>query len=63
MAIATDTLLSDELLDECAARTRRYDSENTFFHEDFEALRQAGYLLMAVPEELGGKGYKLNQVC
>jgi alkylation response protein AidB-like acyl-CoA dehydrogenase len=63
MTTATDTLLSDVLLDECAARTRRYDAENTFFHEDFEALRRAGYLLMAVPEEMGGKGYKVNQVC
>jgi len=63
MTIAADTLLSDGLLDACAARTSTYDRENTFFHEDFEALRGAGYLLMAVPEELGGKGYKLNQVC
>jgi alkylation response protein AidB-like acyl-CoA dehydrogenase len=63
MAIATETLLSDQLLDDCAARTRRYDSENSFFHEDFDELRGAGYLLMAVPEELGGKGYRLNQVC
>jgi alkylation response protein AidB-like acyl-CoA dehydrogenase len=63
MAIATDTVLSDQLLDECAGRTRRYDADNTFFHEDFEQLRQAGYLLMAVPEELGGRGYKVNQVC
>jgi alkylation response protein AidB-like acyl-CoA dehydrogenase len=63
MAIATETLLSDQLLDDCAARTRRYDSENSFFHEDFDELRRAGYLLMAVPEELGGKGYRLNQVC
>jgi len=63
MALATDTLLSDVLLDECAARTRRYDQENSFFHEDFDELRRAGYLLMAVPEELGGLGYKLNRVC
>jgi len=63
MTIAAETLLSDGLLDACAARTSTYDRENTFFHEDFEALRGAGYLLMAVPEELGGKGYKLNQVC
>jgi alkylation response protein AidB-like acyl-CoA dehydrogenase len=63
MAIATDTVLSDQLLEECAGRTRRYDADNTFFHEDFEQLRQAGYLLMAVPEELGGRGYKVNQVC
>ena len=63
MTTATDTLLSDVLLDECAARTGKYDRENTFFHEDFEELRRAGYLLMAVPEELGGKGYRVNQVC
>jgi alkylation response protein AidB-like acyl-CoA dehydrogenase len=63
MAVTTNGLLSDQLLDSCAARTAQYDRDNTFFHEDFEELRKAGYLTMNVPEELGGKGYKLNQVC
>jgi len=63
MTMTTDPVLSDQLLDECASRTAQYDRENTFFHEDFEQLRAAGYLTMNVPEEFGGKGYLLNQVC
>jgi alkylation response protein AidB-like acyl-CoA dehydrogenase len=57
------TVLSDEILDRCAARTAGYDRENRFFTEDFEELRTAGYLLMAVPTELGGLGMNLTEVC
>ena len=56
-------VLSDELLEACGARAAVYDRENRFFTEDFEALRDAGYLQMAVPTELGGLGYNLAQVC
>jgi alkylation response protein AidB-like acyl-CoA dehydrogenase len=57
------TVLSDEILDHCASRTAVYDRENRFFAEDFEELRTAGYLLMAVPTELGGLGMTLAEVC
>ena len=63
MTTTMESVLSDQVLDSCASRTAQYDRENTFFHEDFEQLRDAGYLTMAVPEELGGKGYRLNQIC
>jgi len=56
-------VLSEDLLDRCAARTATYDRENRFFGEDFEELRQAGYLLIAVPQELGGLGMTLAEVC
>jgi alkylation response protein AidB-like acyl-CoA dehydrogenase len=46
-----------------AARAPVYDRENRFFDEDFEELRASGYLTMAVPRELGGRGYTLAQVC
>ena len=49
-------VLSPELLARCHERAPTYDRENRFFHEDFEELRAAGYLTMAVPEELGGLG-------
>jgi alkylation response protein AidB-like acyl-CoA dehydrogenase len=39
-----------------------YDEENRFFQEDFDELREAGYLLMAVPEDLGGRGMLLPEV-
>ena len=62
MSVATFTL-SDELLDRCAARTAGYDRENRFFAEDFEDLRNAGYLLLAVPKEFGGLDHTLADVC
>jgi alkylation response protein AidB-like acyl-CoA dehydrogenase len=37
-------------------RAPGYDRENRFFQEDFDDLRQAGYLGFAVPRELGGRG-------
>ena len=64
MAVATKQhVLSDDILARCAERAPIYDRENRFFTEDFEELRQAGYLLMNVPEELGGMGMSLAQVC
>jgi alkylation response protein AidB-like acyl-CoA dehydrogenase len=63
MAAATHRVLSDGILARCAERAPVYDREGRFFEEDFEALRQAGYLRMNVPEELGGMGLSLAQVC
>jgi alkylation response protein AidB-like acyl-CoA dehydrogenase len=57
------TVLTEDILDHCAARAAEYDRENRFFTEDFEALRAAGYLLLAVPTELGGLGMTLAEVC
>ena len=58
-----DPVLSDDLLRRCAERCAGYDRDNSFFHEDFAELKQAGYLTMAVPSELGGRGLTLAQVC
>ena len=57
------SVLSDDTLSKCAERAPGYDRENQFFAEDFQDLRQAGYLLMAVPEEFGGMGMTLADVC
>ena len=46
-----------------AERCGGYDRENRFFQEDFDDLKRAGYLTMAVPKELGGRGLNLAQVC
>jgi len=54
--------LTDELLTGFAARARRYDEQNAFFAEDFQELREAGYLRLAVPRELGGFGLTLEEV-
>jgi hypothetical protein len=51
MAVTTNQrILSDDILARCAERAPIYDQENRFFTEDFEELRQAGYLRMAVPQ-------------
>jgi alkylation response protein AidB-like acyl-CoA dehydrogenase len=54
--------LPDDLLARCAARAAGYDHEHRFFTEDFEELRAAGYLQLAVPAELGGGGGTLADV-
>lgn len=55
-------ILTDEMLARFAERAPKHDRENTFFHDDFGELRKSGYLLMAVPKELGGGGLKLDGV-
>lgn len=62
-AMATAPVLSEALIERCGDRAATYDRENRFFSEDFEELRQAGYLKMAVPKELGGLGMSLAEVC
>ena len=60
---AIDHIVSDKLLHKFAERTAVYDRENRFFHEDFEDLRDADYLTMPVPKELGGGGLSFAEVC
>jgi alkylation response protein AidB-like acyl-CoA dehydrogenase len=61
--MSTMTVLSDALISRCGERAAGYDRENSFFTEDFEELRAAGYLKIAVPEALGGRGMSLAEVC
>ena len=63
MLTQTGYVLSDDLLARCAERAAGYDRENRFFFEDFEDLRQAKYLLAAVPKEFGGLGLTLTEIC
>lgn len=60
---AADSILSDDVLQRMHERAPVYDRENRFFQEDFDELKAAGYLVMPVPKELGGKGYSLAQCC
>ena len=63
---AADTrgpVLTPDMLQRFQERAPMYDRENRFFDEDFEELRASGYLTMAVPRELGGRGYTLADVC
>src|SRR5215831_19828334 len=59
----TATILTKELLDRFGERAPRYDRENKFFQEDFEELKAAGYLLLAVPKIFGGAGLNLAEIC
>lgn len=54
-------VLSPEILAECRERAPGYDRENRFFNEDFDRLRGAGYLNLAIPRELGGAGHNLAE--
>jgi alkylation response protein AidB-like acyl-CoA dehydrogenase len=56
-------VLTDEMLQRFQQRAPGYDQENRFFTEDFEELKEAGYLLMAVPREMGGMGMSMTEVC
>jgi alkylation response protein AidB-like acyl-CoA dehydrogenase len=62
MSVAPQSVLTDGLLERCRERAPRYDQENRFCQEDFDELKTAGYLLMAVPREFGGLGMSLSQV-
>ena len=63
MTTSVDSVLSDDLLKRCMERAPGYDRDNSFCNEDFKELKEAGYLLAAVPKELGGLGLNLAQVC
>ena len=63
VATAPKHVISDDILARCRERAPVYDRENRFFDEDFEELRDAGYLLSAVPKELGGLGLSFAEVC
>src|SRR3954465_794242 len=54
-------LLTDEMLARFDSRAPMYDRENRFFDEDFEELKESGYLLAAVPTEFGGSGLNLTE--
>jgi alkylation response protein AidB-like acyl-CoA dehydrogenase len=62
MTVAAGSILSDALLDRCRQRAAGYDRDNRFCQEDFDELRAAGYLNLAIPKEFGGAGYTLHQV-
>src|SRR5581483_5776503 len=56
-------VLTEEMLARVSSRAVNYDRENRFFKDDFEELKGAGYLLLAVPREFGRSGMTLAEVC
>ncbi|UJP08759.1 acyl-CoA/acyl-ACP dehydrogenase [Microbacterium sp. KUDC0406] len=61
-AALAERYLPDALLEQFRERAAVYDRENGFFDEDLADLKDAGYLRLFVPEELGGAGLNLNEV-
>jgi len=57
----TSPILPEAMLQRFHERAPGYDRENRFFQEDFDELRGAGYLAIAVPRELGGRGLTLAE--
>src|SRR5574338_382657 len=48
--------LADELSADFATRADEHDQENTFPFENVERLKETGYTMLPVPEEMGGLG-------
>jgi alkylation response protein AidB-like acyl-CoA dehydrogenase len=55
-------LLTDEMLGRFDERAPALDRANQFFDEDFEELRDAGYLTASIPPEFGGAGLNLAEI-
>ncbi len=51
-----------ELGHEIAAHAARHDAEGSFVSEAYDLMRSSGYLALAVPEELGGRGATIAEV-
>jgi alkylation response protein AidB-like acyl-CoA dehydrogenase len=62
MTVSSATLIPDTVLEACRRRAAGYDRDNKFCQEDFDELKAAGYLKMAVPREFGGLGFTLSDV-
>lgn len=56
----TDEILPDRLLERIRSRAAGYDRDNSFFYEDLDELRDAGYLKIFVPVSDGGLGLGLE---
>jgi alkylation response protein AidB-like acyl-CoA dehydrogenase len=63
MMSTSNPVLSEDTLRRCAERAASYDRDNRFFAEDYEELSSLGYLTIPVPQELGGRGLSLAEVC
>jgi alkylation response protein AidB-like acyl-CoA dehydrogenase len=62
MDVVTSPAIPEALLERCRERAAGYDRDNRFFDEDFNELKDAGYLRLALPVEFGGAGLTLPQI-
>jgi alkylation response protein AidB-like acyl-CoA dehydrogenase len=54
--------LAGRLADEFAERAAEHDREASFPSENYDRMREEGYLGLTVPEELGGRGASLYEL-
>jgi len=55
--------LAQRLATRCAARAAQHDRDASFPFDDFADLRREGYLTLAIPAELGGRGISIYDFC
>lgn len=58
-ATTAPEIVTDDMLARFEERAPVHDRENTFFTEDFEELRQAGFFLATLPTAMGGQDMSL----
>ena len=51
--------LAATLADDFATRAAQHDEEGSFPYENYERLKETGYSVLTIPEELGGMGASL----
>ena len=54
--------LAGRLADSFAQRAAEHDRDSTFPFENYDDMREAGYLGLTIPEELGGRGADLREL-
>ena len=54
--------IAERLAVQFAATAAEHDRDGSFPTENFEAMREAGYLAAAIPEEYGGPGHGLTDI-
>jgi acyl-CoA dehydrogenase len=57
------TTKAEEIAAKIAEHSARHDADDSFVAEAFAALEEAGFFTALVPEELGGGGASVGEVC
>lgn len=55
--------IASQLADDFSTRAGDHDRDGSFPFENYDRMREAGYLGLSVPEELGGMGASLLEMC
>lgn len=58
---STNWSIPEGILERCHERAPGYDKDNRFCQEDFDELKEAGYLNMVVPKDMGGQGMSMTE--